>query len=136
MLRRLLAIALLSLALPACSDSAGPPTTIAGTYVLRQVDGFGMPYQYYNGTALDAFYTGGTMVFRPDKTFIEHLASVIYEKDGTFYDADALQWTGTYTRTGNNIRLVYTSDGTVVDGELEGVFFILHGSKDWTYEKQ
>lgn len=140
-MRRLVLVAsvvLLSAASFGCGGDSGPKLDpVPGTYVLRSVQGNNVPYKYFENVAGNVAYYGGSIVFSADKTFVEHLTTrVQYYLSGDPDGYTSYQYTGTYTRTGQSVRLVYTSDGTTVDATLQnGVMTLQYAAGNWVYEK-
>jgi hypothetical protein len=112
-MRRLLiaVIAVSTIAGAGCggADSPTAPTTIAGTYTLRTINGSGLPFVLQNDASGKMEMMSGTVTLRVDNTFTD---SSVHR----FTDSGKAPYTAPYVIKGN-----YTQNGAVVafKGDLE-----------------
>lgn len=123
MIRRMLFLAALVLALPACGDNGTEAeASFAGTYTLQTIDGHALPF-----TGEEEVVTSGSLILRADKTWTVTFTAHDASGDASFTDG------GTYTISGNSITLLSSEDNdNPVSGTFSGSTLTITDSVDAT----
>ena len=99
----------LALALVAgCSnDATGPSVSLEGSYSLRSVNGFNLPYTFTNGVTL----TSDVLTLNVDGSFIDV---------SSYINASSSTRTGYYTNVNGAVNFTDLSSGQTFQGSLSG----------------
>ena len=133
--RRLALLGMLAMAITGCGgddDGGGTaPTNITGTYTLRTVNNQNPPVTVFELPGFKVEVLGATLTLAADMTW-DQVISVRETEDGVADEYDD-PYSGTYTRTGNTLRLVdefddvftatVQSDGAIVFQDIGGSSF-------------
>lgn len=124
-------VALLCVALAACSDSTGPGAeTHVGVYTLRTVNGQGLPFTLAQVGSDKIEVTAERLTVNADGTFSGLTTYRVTEAGRVSIESDT--WFGTYQLRGTNVTFTdsegFTGAGAYVDGVLtlsvEGFTFL------------
>ncbi|MDB4881138.1 MAG: hypothetical protein JWL60_2584 [Gemmatimonadetes bacterium] len=110
--------------LAGCSDSStGPNASVSGSYSLRTINGFSLPYVLVDRPGYREELVDETITIQENGTFSQQ-GSYRYTENG-FVSVRAYDDFGTYTRSGTNLTLRFNSDGSRVTGTVENGALII-----------
>lgn len=116
---KMAAIAVLGLAAAACGgdDGINEPASIAGTYVLKTIDGQTPPVVVVDEPGLKLEVVSGNFVLAANGSFSTTVVLRITENNQVSTESES--FTGTYTVTGSTVNFTY-SDGETDSATLAG----------------
>lgn len=115
--RRLIGVGLVTLMAVGCSK-AFTPGTVAGTWILRTVNGTNPPFEFTEGSTTVRI-TSGVLNLREDQTYAFTLEVVI--DDGTSTTPESQEDSGTYLLIDpDRIDLMSSIDGSTFSATLSG----------------
>jgi hypothetical protein len=136
---KVLAAAMLLLAIGCKSDSTGPADTVAGNYVLATVNAGGLPAIVFQNSAGRVVILTATMLLRDDKSYVEtrNYSAILItgenapttEVENGNYSVVGTQITFSIPASGGNAAFSYT--GAVAGGALTYTY----GGISYRYQK-
>jgi hypothetical protein len=104
---RRIALFLAVIALAACNDATSPNGSVAGTYTLRTVNGFNLPYTFSDGSVL----ISDQLVLNADGSYFDQ---------ARFSNAPEIDEQGFWSVNNNLITFNDENDGVNYTGSLSG----------------
>jgi hypothetical protein len=116
-MRKLLAICAMLLA-AGCGDSTAPAGSVAGTWTLKTVNGFSVPFVSQQGGGNTIELTSDVITATASGSFTQ--MTVVKTTTGGQVTIDSIPDAGTYTISGHTVTFDFTSDSPSGSGVLDG----------------
>jgi hypothetical protein len=132
-MRTLLAVCAVLLAL-GCGDSTAPAGSVAGTWNLKTVNGFSVPFVSPQGGGSTVELTSDVITATASGTFTQ--MTVVKTTTGGQVTIDSIPDAGTYTISGHTVTFDFTSDAPTGSGDLDGSTLTVRTDITLVYKRQ
>lgn len=127
MLRRRLALLIISSLSLACTDSAGPAPDMVGTWRLQTVNGTALPFSFQDSPVDRIEIISNVLTFADTGRFMD--VNLWRVTDGSIVRSETINAQGTYTFDGSTVTLTYDGDGAVYTATVLSNIMTLHDSE-------